>query len=325
MNKTKDFRAEIASAFIKSLEENPKKWKKEWQGLGNAPMNGNTGRNYNGLNRLWLQYQMSEHGWIDPRFYTFKQISDMGLRVQKGSKAVKVEFWSFYDPKEKKKISYEEARKMQLEGKEIYPLARYYNIFNGDQIEGLPKYEQKKISEATQTTVINTISKNMNVPIVHDGGDRAFYSIRDDKVHLPIPEAFISQAAYNGTALHELAHATGAPKRLNRQYGDFFGDENYAKEELVAEIASCFSEVDLGITGDTEHFENHTAYVRTWIEKIREKPESLMEAIKKADTAADYLVQSADLDKVLSIGDKILNTKNPLWYGANCKQHSRGR
>ncbi|MGO4880940.1 MAG: zincin-like metallopeptidase domain-containing protein, partial [Bryobacteraceae bacterium] len=55
-----------------------------------------------------------------------------------------------------------------------------------------------------------------------------------------IAEAFKDAPGYYGTALHELAHWTGHPSRLNRptlQESYRFGDLNYAKEELRAELA----------------------------------------------------------------------------------------
>lgn len=77
--------------------------------------------------------------------------------------------------------------------------------------------------------------------------------------------------------------------RLNRQTGAFFGTPQYAYEELVAEMAACFMGVNLHAELTPEHMENHKAYVQGWIESIREKPESLIRAIKDAQAAANYM------------------------------------
>ena len=106
--KTREYRKAIADAFVKSLTEDPQHWKQMWQG-NMRPINGHTGRKYTGLNRFWLQHMMYEKNYDDPRFYTFKQVQDMGLKVKKGSKAVQVEFWSLYDPETKKTVSFSEA------------------------------------------------------------------------------------------------------------------------------------------------------------------------------------------------------------------------
>ena len=66
------------------------------------------------------------------------------------------------------------------------------------------------------------------------------------------------------------------------------------KRQLVAEIASCFSAADLGLDGNSIQFDNHTAYIQSWVSHIKEKPEALMAAIKEADKAADYLINSLE-------------------------------
>ena len=114
-------------------------------------------------------------------------------------------------------------------------------------------------------------------------------------IHLPKPENFTGTYAYNATALHELSHSTGHPSRLNRPQGGFFGSEEYAYEELVAEMCSCFMGVNLSTEATPEHIENHKAYVQSWIKEIRDKPESLIRAIKDAQQAASYMDMKAGL------------------------------
>ena len=232
-DKTKAFRQKIADAFIKSLSEDPRNWKKEWMG-SHIPINGETGRRYSGINRFLLQYQMAAMETSDPRFYTYRQVeqlnekSEESIHVKRGSKGFEVEFWSFWFPEEKRKVSYAEAVKLQEEGKEVKPMARYYHVFHASQIEGLPAYEKVRNLEIKESEIINNIAIAMRLQLRHDGGDRAFYSPVSDSVHLPRPEDFTSEHAYIGTALHELAHATGAKHRLNRTFGQR-GSEEYAR------------------------------------------------------------------------------------------------
>ena len=112
---------------------------------------------------------------------------------------------------------------------------------------------------------------------------------------MPTDYIFATTYAYNATALHELSHSTGHPTRLNRPQGGFFGSEEYAYEELVAEVCSCFMGVNLSAEATPEHIENHKAYVQSWIREIRDKPESLIRAIKDAQTAASYMDMKAGL------------------------------
>lgn len=304
-DKTKAFRQKIADAFVKSLSEDPKNWKKEWMG-SHIPINGGTGRRYSGINRFLLQYQMAELETSDPRFYTYRQVeqlnenSEESIHVKKGSKGFEVEFWSFWYPEEKRKVSYQEAAKLQEDGKEVKPMARYYHVFHASQIEGLPVYEKVQNLEVKESEIINNIAIAMRLQLRHDGGDRAFYSPISDSIHLPRPEDFKSEHAYIGTALHELAHATGAKHRLNRTFGQR-GSEEYAREELVAEIASCFACEALNYEMSDEHFENHKAYVQSWISQIKDKPEVLMKAIKEAEKASDYLEKAVFMEQTMTM------------------------
>ena len=91
----------------------------------------------------------------------------------------------------------------------------YSYVFNGDLIQGLPELQIAQ-NDIMPDELIGVISRNMQVEILHDGGNQAFYNQQQDQIHLPVPGCFEADYAYNTTALHELAHATGAPHRLKR-------------------------------------------------------------------------------------------------------------
>ena len=173
--------------------------------------------------------------------------------------------------------------------------AKYSTVFNAAHIEGLPERKLETQNDISADELIAKLSENMGVEILHDGGDRAFYRPKEDKIHLPVPGAFSSDYAYNSTALHELAHSTGAPHRLNRNFGGGFGSESYAYEELIAEITSCFMSTNLNLEQDAIHLDNHKAYIQSWVQSVREKPESLAKAIAEAEKTAAYMEYKAEL------------------------------
>ena len=76
----------------------------------------------------------------------------------------------------------------------------------------------------------------------------AFYAIATDHVQMPPYETFREAEGYYSILLHELAHWTGNPKRLAREFGTRWGDARYAAEELVAELGAAFLCADLGWT-----------------------------------------------------------------------------
>lgn len=304
-NQTKEFRKSVADMFVKGLSEQGLNWKRGWATAG-AMRNANTNSPYKGLNKFYLSMISMVRGYTDPRWMTFKQIKDEGYHLEKGSKGAKVEYWFPYDLKEKKGISFKERDRLIFEGErkpdDFSLTARYYTVFNGDNINGIPELELPK-NEIEPSKVLEHISKGMNVEIHNDGEDRAFYRPSTDDIHMPLPEVFDSDTEYNATAFHELGHATGHESRLNRDMSGFFGSPDYAKEELVAEITSAFMAETTGISIEDMNMDNHKAYVNSWIESIKDDPEVLMKAISQANDAADYMqqfVNVTEIDKAIS-------------------------
>ena len=159
----------------------------------------------------------------------------------------------------------------------------------------MPELQVQNNPEVSQDELIKKLSEGMGVEIFTDGGDQAYYSPSQDKIHLPTPESFDSVYAFNATALHELSHSTGHPTRLNRPQSAFFGTAQYAYEELVAEMCSCFMGTELQTEATPQHIDNHKAYVQSWIQAITEKPETLVKAIRDAQAAANYMDFKAGL------------------------------
>lgn len=296
-----EFRNQMAETFINILSEKGLEWKKEWSGAAN--MNAVTKAPYRGINALNLYLTSKIRGYEDVRWATMLQIMDKDKKyhpnekwhLKAGSKATYVEYWYQYDTVNKKAVSWEQYRAEILSGTppENFRLCtRYTPVFNASDIEGIPKLEVKANPEINVDEVVTKLSENMKVPIFYDGGDRAYYSPSADEIHLPKKEYFTSEYAFNATALHELSHATGHTARLNRALGGFFGSESYAYEELVAEMCACFMGIDLSTAPQTE---NHKAYVQSWIREIKEKPDTLIRAVKDAQAAALYMDFNAEL------------------------------
>lgn len=300
--KNKDeYRAQLAQAFAHVLEEKGLEWHKEWAGSGgNAPHNGVTKACYRGINAFWLSLVAMSKGYNDPRWVTMVQIMDQSKKyhpketwhLKKGSKATYVEYWYPYDVKNRKALTWEQYRKEVAEGRketEFRLSTRYTAVFNASLVEGMPELPPREGGERATDQLVRTLSDTMGVEIFTDGGDRAYYSPALDEIHLPTQESFFSEYAFYSTALHELAHATGHPTRLNRPRGGGFGSPGYAYEELVAEMCACFMGVNLEVEASPQHVENHKAYVQGWIQAIRDKPETLVKAIKDAQTACSYM------------------------------------
>lgn len=298
-----EYRRELAEGFVLALEEKGLSWKKEWKGMGGmAPQNAITKANYRGCNAFWLSLVSAMKGYDDPRWVTMVQIMDkkgvyhpkQKWHLKAGSKASYVEYFYPYDKKERKALTWDQYRDLLRDGRkpeEFLLSSRYTAVFNASLVEGMPELEKKPViaSDVEVDQLIAAITSGMEVPVRHDGGDRAYYSPSEDCIHLPTPESFSSTYAYNATALHEAVHASGSEKRLNRNIKNFFGSEPYAYEELVAEIGSSFLGFHLQTEATESHIENHQAYVQSWISEIQEKPDTLIHAIKDAQAASNYM------------------------------------
>lgn len=123
---------------------------------------------------------------------------------------------------------------------------------------------------------------------IRHGGNRAYYSGGSDRVQMPPFEAFRSPEAYYATLAHELTHWTKHPKRLDREFGrKKWGDEGYAREELVAELGAAFLCADLELT--PEPGEDHAAYIQSWLKVLKNDKRAIFSAAAHAQRAADYL------------------------------------
>lgn len=302
-----EYRTELAEVFTHVLEEKGLEWRKEWIGQGGgAPHNGITKGCYRGINAFCLSLISMLKGYSDPRWVTMLQIMDNDSKyhpkekwhLKKGSKATYVEYWYPYDTKAKKALTWEQYNYALANGRdqnEFSLSTRYTAVFNAHDVEGMPEIQITENSEISADELIDKLCEGMGVEILTDGGDRAYYSPMQDKIHLPTPGSFENEYAFNATALHELSHSTGHPTRLNRPQTTFFGTDQYAYEELVAEMCSCFMGTELATQATSAHIDNHKAYVQSWIQTIREKPETLVKAIKDAQTAASFMDWKAGL------------------------------
>jgi antirestriction protein ArdC len=162
-------------------------------------------------------------------------------------------------------------------------------------LEGIKlKLPSKHINDPIERceTIVNEMPCK---PIIEHGGDEPHYNWRDDFVKVPHRENFILSDEYYATLFHELAHSTGHGSRLNREgcmKPTVYGSSEYCKEELVAEIATCFLCGEAGTSNNT--IDNSAAYIQFWIERLtrmlREDNRAFVTASAQAQKAADFIL-----------------------------------
>lgn len=273
-----EYRKELTAKIISQLEAGTAPWVKLWlpgEALPGTPHNAVTERPYHGGNQLWLSCQ----GYADPRWCTYRQAQEQGWQVHKGERSTVVEYWQWTKQER-------DAQGRMVEVKLDQPRVYYASVFNAQQMENVPALAPVVLPWIPEEAA-EKILKNSGAMIRHDQTDRAFYSPTFDQIHLPPRSLFPESAGYYGTALHELGHWTGHPDRLNRNLANQFGSQEYAKEELRAELASYFLASRLGIPHDTQHV---AAYVGSWIEALQKDHNEIHRASRDAEKIVEFVL-----------------------------------
>ena len=277
---------EVTARIIAKLEQGRVPWVQPWDdaACGCAmPENGATGRRYSGINVLILWASGVSCGYRTQRWVTFRQALGLGGAVRKGEKGTAVCYADRFTPKREQERARDEGR----EARQIAFLKRF-TVFNVDQCDGLPD---------ALTAVAEPLGERETIPVAEAliaatgadfriGGSSAFYAPEPDFVQVPPQQAYPEQINWYRTALHELGHWTGHPSRLARDFSGSFGSPAYAREELVAEMASAFVCASLSIQPTVRHAD----YLGAWLEVLREDEKAIFRAASLASKAADYLL-----------------------------------
>lgn len=332
----------FAEMLIKRMEEMQKDWHKGWIGGGSMfglPQNI-SGRTYEGSNAFLLFLHTAENGYKAPVYMTYGQLYKEGAHVLKGEKAVPVFKWGFsIKDKDGKKVTEEEFDNMTDDEKKECkrrPFLKIYPEFNIDQtnMSEVNKEKYDTVVSQFRKTDVPTITDGMYVnkaidrmmekqewvcKIQYDKEEKgAYYNPAKDIVVLPTKaqfrihpddpeECFKDGQEYYGTALHEMAHSTGHPSRLDRLKPAAFGSPEYAKEELVAELTSAMVGNTLGF--DRRISDNNVAYLQNWTSALRKEPKFIVSVMADVNKASRIIIENIDKQRI-ALGEK------PLVQGA---------
>lgn len=332
----------FAEMLIKRMEEMQKDWHKGWIGGGSMfglPQNI-SGRTYEGSNAFLLFLHTAGNGYKAPVYMTYGQLHKEGAHVLKGEKAVPVFKWGFsIKDKDGKKVTEEEFDNMTDDEKKECkrrPFLKIYPEFNIDQtnMSEVNKEKYDAVVSQFRKTDVPTITDGMYVnkaidrmmekqewvcKIQYDKEEKgAYYSPAKDIVVLPTKaqfrihpddpeECFKDGQEYYGTALHEMAHSTGHPSRLDRLKPAAFGSPEYAKEELVAELTSAMVGNTLGF--DRRISDNNVAYLQNWTSALRKEPKFIVTVMADVNKASRIIIENIDKQRI-ALGEK------PLVQGA---------
>lgn len=282
----KSLYADVTAKMIAQLEQGRLPWVQPWDGARCActiPHNAGTGRAYSGINVLILWAAVIDRGYGSQGWLTYRQAELAGGHVREGETGTTVCYADRFTPIAEQ----ERAQDGDCEPRAIAFLKRF-TVFNVDQCDGLPN-ECQPVSALPIDTELAPYADAMIRATGADiriGGDEAFYAPALDLIAVPPKAAFLEPINWYRTALHELGHWTGHKSRLGRDQRGGFGGADYAREELVAEMASAFTCASLSIRPTVRHAD----YIGAWLAVLREDERAIFRAASAASKAADYLL-----------------------------------
>ena len=241
----RDLYVEVTERLIEAMEQGVRPWVPSWGSATKRPPlpRRYCGRPYSGINIVILWMEAQSRGYALPTWMTYRQANAIGGQVRKGERGCAVVFSSTVT---------REERNEEGETKErVVPILRCYTVFNVAQIDGLPAQYGVGCSDDNDEAMTISAAERLFAATgatVRHGSSRAFYDRASDSIALPSPCEFTSAAVYTSTKAHEFVHWSAHPSRCDRTFGQRFGDDAYAFEELVAELGAAFLCAQLGCT-----------------------------------------------------------------------------
>ncbi len=286
----------ITNELIRIIERGVLPWRKPWTAGGSARPLRHNSEPYQGVNNFLLTMRTVMAGYTSPFWMTVPQANTLGAKIRKGERSSVV---VYYGQSHKQAQGDGRAEDDSSEEARVFRFQKSYRVFNADQIEGL--------SEAFHPDPAPIPEHATHQPIAHMQsffgaidiktiftGTEACYRPPIDTVFMPSIERFKNPLNFYGVWAHELAHATKAPHRLNRDYGlSRFGNTAYSREEIVAELTSCFLGQELGFTAHT--LELNASYLYHWLRVLRSDKTAIFKHAADAQKACDYLIARSEV------------------------------
>jgi antirestriction protein ArdC len=271
----------ITAEIIAAIERGAGAWRMPWHHPGSAthrPVNAVTAKPYRGMNILALWAAAEGSGFARGLWGTYRQWAELGAQVRKGECATLGVVWKTVDAGESDEEAEAQSKSRMF--------ARGFYLFNVAQVDGFTQPEKPILPESERIAHAEDFVARLSIRIER-GGEQAYYRPSTDTVHMPDFARFIDAESEMSTRLHECAHATAVPHRLDRDLSGRFGSEAYAMEECVADLAASFVLADLGIAHSPRP--DHAAYLASWLKVLKDDPRAIFTAASKAQAVADWM------------------------------------
>jgi len=272
--------SDITLKILSALEDGHCPWNPGWDSPSrpiSLPRRW-TGESYQGVNVLILWMAAAKNGFSSSRWFTYRQAQKIGAQVRKGEQSTRVLYFA-------------NKTRTTDDGEEVERrILRNFCVFNADQINDLPaEYTEESTCRFgfVKSDQMNRLIKRTGATITERRTAKdAYYMVGADRIVMPHRDSFSPIERFYAVLMHELIHWTGAQGRLARLHRDDTV-EDYAFEELVAEIGSCFACASIGLTPDIK---NSAKYIGDWAKRLSGDHRLIFKAAGAAQKAADYLI-----------------------------------
>ena len=299
----KDLYQQITDQILEALEQGVMPWQKPWDSRWPQmaiPCNGESGRQYSGINVLLLWMSAIRKNFTQRKWVTFQGANHLGGQVRTGEKSTVIIFYKqnmFEEKDDSGNVVLDENGDPKMKSSVFI---RGHHVFNIEQCEGLEKYyeefpEPEKSSEMQARPDLDVLPNKMGMRLYNKAQDRACYMPRKDCIVMPDFKKFNTADDYYATLLHECGHATGHKDRLNRDgvaKFDKFGSEQYAFEELIAELTSAFTCAHVNVCNNISQ---NAAYIEHWINALKADKKAIFRASSQAREATQFLLNALEL------------------------------
>ena len=280
----------VTDRIVEQMKKGIIPWHKPWMTAvymgGESAVNYVSRKPYSLLNQLLLG---KPGEWL-----TWKQIEDCKGRVKKGTKSSFVVFYQMLE----KEVEDEEGNPKKVK----YPILKWYKVFHIDDTEGIKsKIDNTTVKpsptiepiEVAEEVIKGYLSREPGLKFISDKeSGSAYYSPASDTVVVPRISQYEIPEEYYSTTFHELTHSTMHEKRCDRKGENkmaAFGNEDYSREELVAELGSAMICNTIGIEVE-KAFRNSVAYIQGWLKELKNDPKMIVWASGRAEKAAKYIL-----------------------------------
>lgn len=280
----------VTDRIVEQMKQGIIPWRQPWVGGSAMAISYTSRKAYSLLNQIMLG---KPGEWL-----TWNQIHGLKGTVKKGAKSRFVVFYSWADDKDENGNPVPDPN--SPDGVKQHPILRWYKVFHLDDTEGIesklkpvePKEDIRPIDRAEE--IINGyLNREPGLKFFNDKpSDRAYYSPSLDEVVVPMLSQYEIPEEYYSTAFHELTHSTMPAGRCDRKADNktaAFGDKDYSREELVAEIGSAMLCNSAGLDNERA-FKNSVAYIQSWLKVLKDDPKMIVWASGKAEKAAKYIL-----------------------------------